>query len=261
MPLKFGKLSVKYDKRTLKLRNLYRKGLVLPSVSDEYLIDTAFGTQFPISMLGNDAWGDCVIVGRANLTLRFEYHETQSIVPISTNDVLNEYWHEQGYNSTCCLSKILNMTKPDNGLVMLDSLNKWRQEGWKLNGNLYNIYAFASLDKPHHIDIKQAVFFLNGVYMGFNVAKSAMDQFRNGEAWDVVDENSPLEGGHCVTINGYNSIGPVCLTWGKQQQMTWKFWDTYVDEAYGVIDNKNNWIVNNLFDPELLSNQLEVITS
>jgi hypothetical protein len=259
--LKLGKLSVKYDKRTLKLSDLYRKGISLPEIPSEYLIDSAMGIKFPIQMLGNDSWGDCVIVGRANLTIRFEYHECQYIVPISIDDCLNEYWHEQGSNDGCWLLQLFHSSRPDNGLVMLDSLNEWRKNGWVLDGLKYDIYAYASLNKQHHKEVMQSIYFLNGAYMGFSVSQSAMNQFHNGEIWDVTDIDSPIEGGHCVALNGYNNTGPLCLTWGKQQQMTWGFFDKYCDEVYGVIDNKDNWIVNNLFDPSYLSKQLDVITA
>jgi hypothetical protein len=43
-------------------------------------------------------------------------------------------------------------------------------------------------------------------------------------------------GGHYIFVPGYTPLGPVCITWGRKQQMTWKFFDKYCDEAYAIID-------------------------
>jgi len=40
----------------------------------------------------------------------------------------------------------------------------------------------------------------------------------------------------------------VCITWGKKQQMTWRWFDKYCDEAYAIFDAKNNFkkaMINN----------------
>jgi len=41
-------------------------------------------------------------------------------------------------------------------------------------------------------------------------------------------------------IPGYNETGPVCVTWGRKQQMTWSFFDKYCDEAYAIVDDKDS---------------------
>ena len=39
-----------------------------------------------------------------------------------------------------------------------------------------------------------------------------------------------------VLAPGYTRAGPVCVTWGQKQQMTWAVFDKYCDEAYAIID-------------------------
>jgi hypothetical protein len=39
-----------------------------------------------------------------------------------------------------------------------------------------------------------------------------------------------------VYVPGYTTIGPVCVTWGRKQQMSWAFFDKYCDEAYAIFD-------------------------
>jgi hypothetical protein len=50
---------------------------------------------------------------------------------------------------------------------------------------------------------------------------------------------------NCVYIVALNETGPVCITWGARQQMTWAFWFKYFDEAFAVIDNIDPWVQNN----------------
>ena len=86
-----------------------------------------------------------------------------------------------------------------------------------------------------------------------------MNQFKTGQTWDITIDNRIL-GGHCIYIVGYNEIGPICVTWAKKQQMTWAWWDKYVDEAYALVDNKDLWTLNSIIDIDLLDKYLRIIT-
>ncbi|MDD5412787.1 MAG: hypothetical protein PHF31_15520, partial [Methylobacter sp.] len=35
------------------------------------------------------------------------------------------------------------------------------------------------------------------------------------------------------------------VTWGKKQEVSPEFLQTYGDEAYGVVDNRNTWLGDN----------------
>jgi hypothetical protein len=167
---------------------------------------------------------------------------------ISDSDVETEYFKESGGQ--------------DSGLDMLTSLNEWRQNGWIAAGKLYNIHSYAQLDITKQDELKYCAYLLRGAYIGIQVPQSAMDQFNAGQPWTVVS-GSPTVGGHCIYIKAFNPIGPVCMTWGAQQQMTWDFYETYCDEAYGVIDNTDSW-VDPSTDPlniPLMDQELSEITS
>ena len=244
--LKFGKLPQRVDPRTLQLKRfLVLKNL--PPLPDAFDIDTTFTNFSNNHMFGNDQYGDCVIAGRAHMTLRFECFEESKVIPITDKEVTTEYFKETGGF--------------DNGLVMLNSLNAWRK-GWTAAGKAYDIYAYAQIDKANHDEVKYAVYLLRGAYTGFSVPQSCIDQFHAGQLWTVVP-NSPIVGGHCVYIKGFNVTGPICVTWGRDQQMTWEFWDKYFDEAYGVIDNRDTWCdsATDPVDVTLMSQELSEITS
>src|SRR5262249_2414056 len=62
--------------------------------------------------------------------------------------------------------------------------------------------------------------------------------------WDVTSGPGSAKGswgGHYVYIPGYTPDGPVCVTWGRKQQMTWAWFDKYCDEAYGIFDAKDHF--------------------
>jgi hypothetical protein len=244
---KLGKLPQRIDPRTFQLKKLLIKKN-LPPLPVIYDIDSTFPNFSDTNMYGNDKYGDCVIAGRAHMTLRFEDFEQSQLIKITDKEVENEYFKESGGK--------------DSGLVMLDSLNEWRKLGWTASGKLYNIYAFAQIKIKNHNEVKYSIYLLRGAYTGFSVPQSAIDQFNAGQPWTVIS-GSPIVGGHCVYIKAYNATGPVCVTWGAEQQMTWEFWDTYFDEAYGVIDATDPWM-NSANDPlncEELSKELSEITN
>src|SRR5208337_4499924 len=111
---KLGKLPRKIDVRTFQLKKFMPT--VLPPLPDTFDVDSVFANFYDTHMFGNDQYGDCVMAGRGHMTLRFEVFEQGVLIPITDKEVENEYFKETGGQ--------------DSGLVMLDSLNEWRQSGW-----------------------------------------------------------------------------------------------------------------------------------
>jgi hypothetical protein len=227
---KLGKAPAKKDSRNLKFATLLRA--TAPTLPSSYDFDTTH-SGIPTPMFGNDVHGDCVIAGRAHQTLRFEDIEQGSVLMITEKEVLKEYFKETG--------------GPDNGLVVLDSLNEWRHKGWKVGKHNYRIQAFAEVDFRKNDEVRQAVFADVGVGLGIQLPNSAKAQIQTGQPWDVTtgaDSAPGSWGGHYVYVSGYTPSGPVCVTWGRKQQMTWAWLDKYCDEAYAIFDAKNHFKKN-----------------
>ncbi len=219
--VRFGKRKAKRDSRNLMFASLLRPPPVLPP---EYDFDVAHH-GIPTPMFGNDDYGDCVMAGRAHQTLRFEKAEQNKLIAITDNDVLHEYFSESG--------------GADSGLVVLDALKEWRSKGWLAAKRRYKIKAFAEIDRSKRIGVKRAVFMDIGVGLGLTLPDSAMPQFYAGKPWAVVSGNAGKpnpDSGHYVYVPGYTKSGPVCVTWGRKQQMSWAFFAKYCDEAYAIID-------------------------
>ncbi|MFO0940021.1 MAG: hypothetical protein U0930_04575 [Pirellulales bacterium] len=209
---KLGKMAAKKDSRNLKLATLFAAAPVLPP---SYDFDTTH-TGIPTPMFSNDVYGDCVIAGRAHQTLRFERIEQGSDIMIKDKDVLKEYFKETG--------------GPDSGLIVLDSLKLWRTKGWKIGKHTYKIQAFAEVDFGNHEEVRKAIFGDVGIGLGVSLPKAAQIQIQTGQIWDVTHGPGAAPGswgGHYVYVSGYTPTGPVCVTWGRKQQMTWAWLDKY----------------------------------
>jgi hypothetical protein len=232
MEYKLGKKPVRKDVRTLKLSTVLK---ALPPVPDTFDVDSQYPNLVDNNIFANDKYGDCVLADQAHHTLRFEIFEQNQLLPITDQEVINQYLKETG--------------GADNGLVMLDALNEWRQNGWTVGGKTYKIHAFASVDYKNHDEVKAGIYLFNGISIGVQVAQYYYDEFGKGNYfWDLVSSDGGIIGGHALyvmrylKVTGYNDIGPVFITWGKYVQVTWPWWDKYVDEGYIIIDERDSWI-------------------
>jgi hypothetical protein len=224
---KLGKASAKRDSRNLKFATLLRAAA--PALPASYDFDTSH-PGIPTPMFANDLKGDCVIAGRAHQTLRFEDIEQGSVLMISDKEVLKEYFKETG--------------GADTGLVVLDSLNLWRHKGWRVGKHTYKILAFAEVTFSDRNQVRKAVFANVGVGLGVQLPNAAQTQIQTGQPWDVTtgpDAKPGSWGGHYVYVPGYTPKGPVCVTWGRKQQMTWAWVNKYCDEAYAIFDANNRF--------------------
>jgi hypothetical protein len=218
---KLGKRPPKRDRRTLQLKSILRAPATVP---DEYDFDVEH-KGVPTPVFGNDRVGDCVVAGRAHQTLRFELVEQKCVLPISDADVVREYFLETG--------------GADTGLIVLDSLTRWRKAGWVAAGSRYFIAAFAEVDRTVRREVQRAVFADLGVGLGLWLPWSAQREFEAGKPWSGTEGPGTRPGswgGHYVYVTGYTELGPTCVTWGRKQQMSWAFFEKYCDEAYAVID-------------------------
>jgi hypothetical protein len=220
----FGRLPVKKDKRNIQFKDLLLK---INNVPQQYDFDEK--NPVPTPMFLNDTYGDCVIAGRAHQTIRFELVEQKKLLNISDNDVKTEYFKET--------------EGQDTGLVVLNSLNAWRQVGWKAAGKNYKIKGYAQINVKDHNGVMQAIYLDVGVGIGLNLPESAVTQFIKGQVWDTVTRTT-IAGGHYVVCTGYNKTGPTCVTWGRKQQMTWRFWTKYCEECYSIFDSSDSLKIN-----------------
>lgn len=221
---KLGKAAARRDVRNLRLRAVLK---ALAKVPSEYDFDVKH-KGVPTPMFANDRFGDCVVAGRAHQTLRFELVEQKKVLQITEREVLAEYFRQTGGE--------------DVGLTVLDSLRQWRKRGWIAAKERYYIQAFAEIDRTREAEIKRAIFMELGVGLGLSLPTTAEAEFEAGKPWVQTSGRGSRPntwGGHYVYVTGYTKLGPMCVTWGRKQSMSWAFFRKYCDEAYAIIDQIN----------------------
>jgi hypothetical protein len=224
---KLGKAAAQPRTGTPKFRNLMRANLNPPPAT--YDFDSSH-PGIPLPMFANDVLGCCVISGRAHQTLRFEDIEQLKVVRITDKDITREYFRQTN--------------GADSGLVVVESLDEWRTRGWRAARRTYSIRGYAELDYTDADEVRLAIFSDVGIGIGVQLPSDASRQINTGQAWDVTTGPGSRRGswgGHYVYLVGYTPEGPVCITWGRKQQMTWAWLAKYGDEAYAVFDAQNRF--------------------
>lgn len=212
---KLGRKPARLDSRTLKLA-AYAEGL--PSAPPACDLTARLSN---LGQMGNDQLGDCTCAAVGHMIQAWTVEdETQIIVPDA--DIVKMYSEVSGY--------IPGDESTDNGAVVLDVLNYWRKTG--LDG--HRLGAYAELRLRNQQEVMKSIYYFGAAYVGLSLPLSAQKQ----AIWNVPEEGASGAGqagswgGHAIPFVAYNATGPICITWGQLQQMTWDFYDAYGEEAY-----------------------------
>lgn len=224
MTMKFGKLPARDGAVKFKLANYIDK-TVLPKPPK------TFGHESLITnwkMLGNDAWGDCVLAGAAHETMLWNAMAKRT-VGFTDKSVLSDYSAVTGFDP--------RDPNTDQGTDMQKAASYRRSTGvLDSAGNRHKVAAYLSI-RPGHVDeLYQAMYLFGAVGVGIEFPGSAMDQFDAGKPWTVV-KRSPIEGGHYVPALALRDM-IVVVTWGKLQRMNASFYSQYSDECVAYVSDE-----------------------
>jgi len=172
---------------------------------------------------GNDDVGDCTCAEVDHAVKTLQVAAGNKEVESTETEVLDAYSAITGYDP--------KDPATDQGAVMQDVRNYWRKTGFTLGGTTDKILLFAEVSVSDTRLVEYALSRFGEVGLGFRFPHSAMVQFHAGKPWDVV-KRSPIEGGHAVSLVGYDDEFYYVVTWGKIQKMTPAFFASYVDEAW-----------------------------
>jgi hypothetical protein len=243
---KLGKLPVRTDVRTLALaRYVDRAALPKPPV----VLDlTRHVPEWP--MYANDTRGDCTIAAAGHMIEAWTAQAHDRPTEISERSVLSAFDHV----------KVVDPASGEEGAVELDVLTYWRKRGIAR----HRIGAFARVSLHDHQLVRTAAWLFGGVYIGLSLPLSAQRQL----TWDWTGRLSGPDrpgswGGHAVDVVRYSKGSLTVVTWGRLQDMTWRFWDRYCDEAYCIIspDFLDAGKAPNGFDLEALRADLALVTA
>ncbi len=225
-PVRIGKRAPRLDPRTFRAERFLPA--VLPKPSHGYQWDGAVATW---PMLLNDNLGCCVPAASGHMIQQWTAYTGSHIVP-SDGQILKAYEDIGGY--------VPGDPSTDNGCVMLDALNYWRQTG--IAG--HKILAYIKVDLKKTDQVRLSIELFGNLYLGIQLPISA----QGAGKWTVppggpVGDGSPGSwGGHCLPIVAYNPRVLTVVTWGSLLPMTWEFMAAYADEAYCVLSQ--DWIDN-----------------
>lgn len=232
--LKLGKRPATPGAVKLKL-NDYLNQEKLPTPPQD------FGHQGAVSdwgMLGNDNAGDCVWAGAAHEHMLFT---TLGGCQADFNDqtVLKVYSDVTKYDPKQTMPGGYNPT--DQGTDVPVALKYRQQTGiTDLHGNVHKIGAYVAIAPQDLTTIATAAYLFSAVAIGVMLPAYAMDQYFANEPWDIPNHvtNTGMDGGHYIPIIGRKNGNFVCITWGKEQQITPRFLYSYCDEAYAIFSTE-----------------------
>jgi hypothetical protein len=162
-------------------------------------------------------FGDCVIAGAAHVIIASNVEVQREDAVPSSNAVAEQYLAITGGQDTGCNES--------------DVLSQWRNQGL-FGGNRISAYCPVETDQLGHVH--SAVSMYGMCFLGVQVPESAQEQFSDGQPWTVVP-NSPIMGGHCIVIVGYDSNYLYAVTWGGIAPLSYPWFSRFCDEAWCLI--------------------------
>ena len=176
----------------------------------------------PWGMDGNDSKGDCGVAG-----INHGFMAAASVVKVTTR----ESWP----TDQAIIDYYLTYTGgQDSGVVLADFLLYVKSKGFF--GHAIEAYAPVAVH-----DIPTLCFAINAytfAYTGIKVTAAMESKSQQGKPWVLGDLFSPVAGGHCVPLVGYDSDYLYCVTWGKVQPISYSAWHFISDEAWAVISGE-----------------------
>lgn len=216
---KLGKLSPGQDPRTLRLAKYLTPDLPPPP-------DTLAPPEVSNWMMFlNDQVGDCTIAAAAHLIMAWTKVSKGTAQVLPDSVVISSYSAVSGYDP--------KTGSNDDGAVEDNVLKFWAKSG--LGGD--KLGAWVDTDLGDIQQVKVCSYLFHGLYIGVALPLSAQGKSEWKVPWyGTLGNGKPGSwGGHAVCVVGYNSTGPIVVTWGQLLQMSWSFWRTYCDESHAII--------------------------
>ncbi len=219
-----GRLTTKHDLRTVRLSPILSAAeTALPAApmsrnwSRLVNPDGTLGSFIPLGTFGNMQYGDCTCAAFGHLD-QAVCAATGMVNYVDLPMVLEAYDAISPWDRN-------DPTRNDGGATNLDALRWFKNRGI--------LVGYASVYSRAQFELCINLF--HGVYVGVDLPLSARSQI----VWDAAPAGStdpkykPRSwGGHAMMAIGYDQGGVWFATWGTRQYATWRWVETYVDEAY-----------------------------
>jgi hypothetical protein len=227
MSVRLGKKPARPGAVRFKLSS-YANAAALPPVPATFGHAAMIGAR-DWGLLANDRYGDCVWAGAAHETMLLA-RETGNSVSFTDACVLADYAAATGFDP--------QKPETDQGTDMQQAADYRRKTGViDANGTRHVVAAYLALEPGNLQHLYQATYLFGVAGIGLRLPASAVAQNDSVEFWDVVPD-SPIAGGHYVSLVGRRADGLVVVTWGALQVMTEAFLKQYCDEAVAYVSRE-----------------------
>lgn len=235
MPNKLGRLPRTFDPAMPHFSALVQLAGPLPPPPQK--VDWTTKSNPSYGMMFNDRIGDCTCAGAYHAMQVWSSQGRKTELTEPDKMVLRMYEEFCGYKPTNPNDPQSNST--DQGGVEQDIIHRWLTVGVPIaegsrgsNPGRSKLLFAGEVDRRLHDDVKHAINDCGCVYIGFEVPQWLME----GEVptlWDS-GKDTTIVGGHCIVLPGYDDEGLFLISWGRKYKMSWRFFDTYVDEVYAL---------------------------
>lgn len=174
------------------------------------------GTKW--GMDGNDQYGDCGVAG-INHGFMADAAITTETEPFPDDQAIVNYY-------------LTYTGGQDSGVVLADFLKYVKTAGFL---NSHTISAYAPVAEHDIPTLHFAISTYGFSYTGITVTEAMQEAFQDGEPWTLESLESPVAGGHCIPLVGYDSKYLYAITWGAVQAIDYSAWHYMSTEAWAVI--------------------------
>jgi hypothetical protein len=181
-------------------------------------------------MYANDRYGDCTcasFVGHRIIAQEFSARQREPRPTVQ--DVLATYSAVTGFRA--------NDPSTDQGAYLIDVLKYARAHGvgQEQDKTPHTIDAFVRVDQHDRDELRVAARLLGGCYLGLALPDTARWETQRGLPWSDTTGQPYSWGGHAVWLIEQNKQGLKVVTWGREQMMSWAWFEEYCDESWGVV--------------------------
>lgn len=127
----------------------------------------------------------------------------------------------------------------DTGVVLADFFKYVQVHGFFG----HQVDAYAPVDVHDIPTLLFAIDAFDFCCTGITCTEAMLQAFHDGKPWTLDELSSPVAGGHCVPLVGYDSQFLYAVTWGGVQPIAYPAWHQMCLEAWAVISGE--FTVNN----------------
>lgn len=187
------------------------------------------GMPDDLGFMLNQDLGDCTCAGLGHARQVWTFNTTGHMVTVPDADVAALYERACGY--------VPGDASTDQGGNEQDLLAYCVRTGIPTENGPDHLLGFYEVDARNLDDVRRAIYETGLAYIGISIPE-AWSQAQAGDTWDATD--SPVEGGHCVILAGYDPAGFDVVSWGMRFRLTDAGFKQACDEAYALVDR--SWI-------------------